>query len=204
MAPALFERAQVVGVPEPQRSGIAKALEARGVALVADDADIIVAGTGPGRAAPFLDLEQGDWDQELAEAREAFMAVQAIAQDLVERGVPGRIILLSSAPSIRPVHGATLQATTGAFLTTIAQVAAVELGPKGITVNVVAPGWIEGAASDAFVDGIPAGRLARPEEIGEVCAFLASDAASYVNGAVITVDGGFSITKSAGGSPLLK
>lgn len=204
MAPAVFERAQIVGVPEPLRSGIATALEARDVSLVAEGADIIVAGTGAGHTAPFLDLEQGDWNQELAEAREAFMAVQAVARDLVERDAPGRIVLLSSAPSVRAVQGATLQSTAGAFLTTIAQVAAVELGPKGITVNVVAPGWIEGAASDDFVAGIPAGRLAKPEEVGEVCAFLASDAASYVNGAVITVDGGFSITKSAGGSPLVR
>jgi len=121
----------------------------------------------------------------------------------LERGGPGRVIFLVSTASIRPVHGAALAATAGGFLSTLAQVGAVELGGNSVTVNVVAHGWIEGADSDAFVEGIPAGRLARPEEVAEVCVFLASRAASYVNGAVVPVDGGFWITKTGGGSPLL-
>jgi 3-oxoacyl-[acyl-carrier protein] reductase len=115
--------------------------------------------------------------------------------------VPGRIVLLSSPPAVRPVHGATLPATAGAFLTRAAQVAAAELGESGVTVNVVVPGFVD---DDRFVEGIPVGRLARPEEIAAVVGFLATEAAGYVNGAVITVDGGFTITKTGGGSPLLR
>ena len=68
-------------------------------------------------------------------------------------------------------------------------------------VNVVDHGWLAGDP-EALVEGIPAGRLGRPEVVTAAIAFLASPAASYVNGAVLAVDGGFWITKAGGGSPL--
>ena len=187
----------LVGVTEPLRSAVEEALQA-------PELDVLVAGFGDTRVASFLELSQADWDATVAGARTAFLAAVRHGAALVEAGRPGRIILLSSSPAVRPVHGAALQAIAGAFLTTAAQVAAVELGSGGVTVNVVAVGWIEGRDPEGLAEGAPAGRLARPEEIASVCAFLASASASYVNGAVITADGGFSVTKSGGGSPLLR
>ena len=186
-------KVRLTGVPAALEPALREVLD--GATL-----DTLVAGFGEHRAGRFLDLTQEDWEATVAGMRQAFLAARDHSADLVRRGVPGRIVLLSSPPSVRPVQGAALTATAGAFLTRAAQVAAAELGPKGVTVNVVVPGWTEG---EDFVEGIPAGRLARPEEIAEVVAFLASEAATYVNGAVIPVDGGFTITKTGGGSPLL-
>jgi NAD(P)-dependent dehydrogenase (short-subunit alcohol dehydrogenase family) len=186
---------------EVRLAGVPPALERALREALADAAlDTLIAGFGELRTGRFLDLTQEDWETAVAGMRQAFLAARDHSADLVTRGVPGRIVLLSSPPSVRPVHGAALAATAGSFLTRAAQVAAAELGGKGITVNVVVPGWIEG---EDFVEGIPAGRLARPEEIAAVVAFLASEAAAYVSGAVITVDGGFTLTKTGGGSPLL-
>jgi 3-oxoacyl-[acyl-carrier protein] reductase len=184
----------LVNVPSALEPALRSAL--RNVAV-----DTLVAGFGELRTGRFLELAQTDWETAVVGMRTAFLAARDAGADFVARGVPGRIVLLSSPPAVRPVHGATLPATAGAFLTRAAQVAAAELGESGVTVNVVVPGFVD---DDRFVEGIPVGRLARPEEIAAVVGFLATEAAGYVNGAVITVDGGFTITKTGGGSPLLR
>lgn len=183
--------ARVVGLP----GSLAEAVGSIG------DERTLIAGTGEHRVAPFLELTQADWEASVAGIREAFQAARDSSADLVEQGQPGHLIFVSTAAALRPVQGACLAATAGAFFHTLAQVAAVELAPKGITANVVAPGFVD---DERFVDTTPAGRAPVAEDIANVCTFLASESASFVTGAVIPVDGGFSITKSGGGSPLVR
>jgi NAD(P)-dependent dehydrogenase (short-subunit alcohol dehydrogenase family) len=172
-------------------------------ALSGSTLPVVVASAGLQARAAFLELEQEEWRAAVTDAQKAFRLAQRAVSSWLEEGSGGRVVFVVSTTSVRPVQGAALDATVGGFLTTIGQVGAVELGASGITVNTVAHGWLEGE-HEAFVDGIPAGRLARPEEVAAAVAFLASPAASYVNGALLAVDGGFWITKTGGGSPLLR
>jgi 3-oxoacyl-[acyl-carrier protein] reductase len=184
-------------------SGLSQALEtAIRVRLGEPELDVVVAGAGRRTIGRFLDLERAEWNAAVEAAKGAFRTAQAAAAAWEAAGAPGRIVFIVSTASSRPVQGAALDATAGGFLTTIGQVGAVELGGKGITVNTVQHGWFEREDPDGLVEGIPTGRLARPGDVAEAVAFLASEAASYVNGAVLAVDGGFWITKSPGGSPL--
>jgi NAD(P)-dependent dehydrogenase (short-subunit alcohol dehydrogenase family) len=171
--------------------------------LEGSELPVVVAGAGSQATGRFLDLSQEQWAASVAGAKSAFRTAQAAAAAWVEAGSPGRIVFVVSTASVRAVPGAVLDAAAGGFLTTIGQVGAVELGAAGITVNTVVHGWLEGADA-GFVDGVPAGRLGRPDEVASAIAFLASPAAAYVNGAVLAADGGFWITKTGGGSPLLR
>jgi 3-oxoacyl-[acyl-carrier protein] reductase len=172
-------------------------------ALDGGELNVVIAGAGRQATGRFLELGQAEWSSAAAGVRQAFFAAREAAATWVANGEPGRVVFVVSTTSVRAVQGAALDATAGGFLSTIAQVGAVELGRKGITVNVVAHGWLEGD-SEGFIDGVPVGRLAKPEEVAAAIAFLASTAATYVNGAVLPVDGGFWITKTGGGSPLLR
>ena len=182
-------RITVTGLPGATGDAIRRTLEGRATL------DTTVAGTGEQPRKPFLEVTQAEWEAAVAAIRDAFLATQAAAR----RG-DARILLISSSPAIRPVHGASLMATAGAFLHTVGQVAAVELGPEGTTVNVVAPGFVGDARFDS---GVPLGRPPAPQDVAGVCAFLASEAAAYVSGAILPVDGAFTVTKTEGGSPLV-
>lgn len=114
------------------------------------------------------------------------------------RAKKGRVVYISSAVALRGESGQANYAASKAGLVGFARSMARELGSRGITFNVVAPGLTETSMSEALSEEqlenlktqIPLGRLARLEEIAATVAFLASEQASYITGAVVPVDGG--------------
>ncbi|HEX8100401.1 MAG TPA: 3-oxoacyl-ACP reductase FabG [Actinomycetota bacterium] len=127
----------------------------------------------------------------------AFLCARAALPAML-RGRWGRIINVSSAVALRGNAGQTAYAASKAGLVGLTRSLAREVGRKGITVNAVCPGLIETDIAEAMTDeqraalvsSTPAGRLGSPVEVASAVAFLASEAASYVNGSIFTVDGG--------------
>ncbi len=137
---------------------------------------------------------------------------RALLPQMIARG-KGVVIHVSSIQRRLPLHDSTTAyAAAKAVLTTYSKALSKELGPKGVRVNVVSPGWIYTEAADALIDrivassgntreaarqsivdalgGIPLGRPAEPGEVAELIAFLASDRASAIHGADYVIDGG--------------
>jgi NAD(P)-dependent dehydrogenase (short-subunit alcohol dehydrogenase family) len=166
--------------------------------------DILVNNAGMGN--PVLPVEEvlpEDWDHSMAlNVRSAFFCVRSAAP-LMKRRKYGRIVNVSSfaGRNHSRMSGPQYVAAKAGLLGFTRQMA-VELGPYGINVNAVAPSivltarvrakWESRAEADrrAILSQIPLGRLALPEEVATVIAFLASDDASYVNGACIDINGG--------------
>ena len=127
----------------------------------------------------------------------AFRCVRAAQKGMI-RGKFGRIVLVGSVVGLYGSPGQANYAASKAGLVGMARSITRELGGRGITANVVAPGFIETDMTAALPEErqaaykatIPAGRFAQPDEVAAAVAFLASDDSAYINGAVIPVDGG--------------
>jgi 3-oxoacyl-[acyl-carrier protein] reductase len=160
--------------------------------------EVLVANAGVTRDQLLLRMSEEDFTSVLdTNLTGTFRVVKRAVRGML-RARAGRIVLVSSAVGLRGEAGQANYAASKAGLVGFARSLARELGSRGITVNVVAPGLTETAMSDALteeqraqmVQQIPAGRLARPEEIAAAVRFLASPEAAYITGAVLPVDGG--------------
>ena len=164
--------------------------------------DILVNNAGIIRRADFLDFSEKDWDDVMnLNIKAVFLLSQAAARQMVRQGQGGKIISVASMLSFQggirvPSYTASKSGVMG-----LTRLMACELGPKGINCNAVAPGYMatdnttalraDAARNQAILDRIPLGRWGTPDDLKGVVVFLASPAASYLNGYTIAVDGGW-------------
>jgi 3-oxoacyl-[acyl-carrier protein] reductase len=163
--------------------------------------DVLVNNAGITRDATLLKMTPEQWNQVIAvNLTGVFHCTKAVAPHMVERG-RGRIINTSSIVGISGNFGQTNYAAAKAGLIGMTQTWARELGPKGITVNAVAPGFIATEmvkkmpekVLQMMRDRTPMRRLGEPRDIANAYLFLASDEADFINGAVLRVDGGLTL-----------
>ncbi|MHB0914448.1 MAG: 3-oxoacyl-[acyl-carrier-protein] reductase [Thermoleophilia bacterium] len=162
---------------------------------------ILVNNAGITRDGLAMRMSEEDFDAVIAiNLRGTFLCSKAVARGMMKaRG--GAIINLASVVGRRGNAGQANYAAAKAGIIGLTKTLARELGPRGVTVNAVAPGYVKTAMTESLDEVIrekilantPLGRLATPEEIAAVILFLASPAAAYITGAVIPVDGGMGI-----------
>lgn len=160
--------------------------------------DILVNNAGLTRDGLLVRMKESDWDHVLTvNLKGAFLCIQAAAK-IMMRQRAGRIINMTSVVGAMGNAGQANYAASKAGLIALTKTAAKELSSRGITVNAVAPGFIDTAMTaglpekvkEAMLEQIPLRRVGSPEDVAQAVAFLASDAASYITGQVLHVNGG--------------
>jgi meso-butanediol dehydrogenase/(S,S)-butanediol dehydrogenase/diacetyl reductase len=194
-----------VGSAAQASDAVTRAVEAFG------GVDVLVNNAGMDDSGPILDETLERWEATLrTNLTGAFLMTQCALPHLLERR--GSIVNVSSINGVLAGPGWTSYCVSKAGLIMLTRCVAADYGRQGIRANVVCPGWVRSPMADADMDVVaerraitreeayalshqsnPLGRPADAEEIGSVVAFLASPAASYVNGATIMVDGGTTV-----------
>jgi 3-oxoacyl-[acyl-carrier protein] reductase len=160
--------------------------------------EVLVANAGITRDTLLMRMSDEDWDRVIAtNLSGAFRVARRAARPMV-RGKFGRIVFVSSVVGMMGSAGQVNYAASKSGLVGMARSLARELGSRGITANVVAPGFIETDMTaelgedliKKYAEQIPLGRFGSVDDVAGTIEFLASDAASYITGAVIPVDGG--------------
>lgn len=167
--------------------------------------DVAIGNAGIGHGVPFLDISEQIWRDHLdVNLTGCFNVGQAAARLMVARGHPGRIIFTGSWVQEVPWPEIAAYSAAKAGVRMLARSMARELAPHGIRVNVVAPGIVQAGLAKHQMETepqylrriqhvIPLGRPQTVEEVAQATAFLCSDAASYMTGSVLLVDGGCSL-----------
>lgn len=160
--------------------------------------EILIANAGITKDTLIMRMSDDDFDSVVeTNLGGTFKVVKRAIKGMVKARF-GRIILISSVVGLFGSAGQVNYSSSKSALVGMARSLTRELGSRGITANVVAPGFIETDMTaalpeeqqDQYRKSIPAGRFAQPSEVAKVCAWLASDDAGYISGAVIPVDGG--------------
>jgi acetoacetyl-CoA reductase len=168
------------------------------VRSVVGNIDILVNNAGITRDSLFKRMTERDWLEVInTNLNSVFNVTRQVIDGMTERGW-GRIVNISSVNAIKGQFGQTNYSAAKAGMAGFSKALAQEVVKKGVTVNTVSPGYVETDLVKAIrpeireqiVAAIPMGRLAKPEEVAAVVAFLASEEAGYITGANISVNGG--------------
>jgi 3-oxoacyl-[acyl-carrier protein] reductase len=163
--------------------------------------DVLINNAGIFRNVDFLDHSEDDWDAVIGvNLKGAFLVGQAIAREMVKSG-GGAIVNMSSVNAVMAIPTLSSYNASKGGIDQLTRAMALSLVDRGIRVNAVAPGTIatelarkavlsSAEAKEKILGRTPLRRLGEPSEIASVCAFLASDAASYITGEIVVVDGG--------------
>jgi glucose 1-dehydrogenase len=163
--------------------------------------DVLVNNAGIEKKASFTDVTEDDYDKILAvNLRAPFFLTQYFVQKLMAVNMPGRILNISSVHEDMAFPDFSTYCISKGGMRMFMRNLAVELGPKNITINNIAPGAVQTPINkklmadkgemQALLKNIPLNRLGVPEDVANLAAFLASDKASYVTGSTYVIDGG--------------
>ena len=196
VAAELSAAVEIVDLADPVAAGGATA----NLISALGGVDVLVNNAGILRMTPLLDITVEEWDLVLdVNARAMLVTTQVAAKAMIAAGQGGRIVNMASMGAKRAAAQQAHYAASKAAVIALTQAAAVELGPFGITVNSICPGFVlteMGAATRtpemvaAWSASSPLGRCAEPADVARMALFLASDDAAYCTGQAFNVTGG--------------